>query len=179
MATGACTPMTHTLGRPGSTATVLDNPAQPATVSLAYDANTGRVSQQTWPTGYLTNYQYTASGYLKKVMFGGSMAIRSHPTCPTAKPSSNATFGFGARRVFALGLMIVTSDTTMSAALILSMMEFGMLGESVLPRVSDGSRRGETPQVARCAARTVRTGIAGEAQTRLLRQRMCGIAVRK
>jgi RHS repeat-associated protein len=61
-----------TLGRPASTATVLDNPAQPATVSVSYDATTGRVATKTWPTGYSASYEYTATGFLKKVTGGGS-----------------------------------------------------------------------------------------------------------
>ena len=60
------------LGRPSSTATVLDNPALPATVSVAYEAATGRVASKTWPTGYQASYQYTAAGYLQKVTAGGS-----------------------------------------------------------------------------------------------------------
>jgi RHS repeat-associated protein len=61
-----------TLGRASSTATVLDNPAQPATVSVNYEVATGRVASKTWPTGYQASYQYTATGYLKKVTGGGT-----------------------------------------------------------------------------------------------------------
>jgi len=60
------------LGRPSSTATVLDNPSTPAVVSIAYDAVTGRVSGKTWPTGYQASYVYTTSGYLKQVNGGGT-----------------------------------------------------------------------------------------------------------
>ena len=60
------------LGRASSTATVLDNPASPATVSVSYDATTGRVASKTWPTGYQASFQYSALGYLKKVAGGGT-----------------------------------------------------------------------------------------------------------
>lgn len=60
------------LGRPVSTATVLDNPASPAVVSIGYDANTGRVANKTWPTGYQASYTYSALGYLSAVTGGGT-----------------------------------------------------------------------------------------------------------
>lgn len=60
------------LGRPSSTATVLDNPATPAVVSVSYDAVTGRLAGKTWPTGYQARYVYSAGGYLKQVIGGGS-----------------------------------------------------------------------------------------------------------
>ncbi len=49
------------LGRPSSTSTVLDNPATPAVVSIAYDAVTGRMASKTWPTGYQASYVYSAT----------------------------------------------------------------------------------------------------------------------
>lgn len=61
-----------TLGRAASTATVLDNPASPAVVSIGYDANTGRVANKTWPTGYQASYTYSALGYLSAVTGGGT-----------------------------------------------------------------------------------------------------------
>ncbi|SFV02101.1 RHS repeat-associated core domain-containing protein [Polaromonas sp. YR568] len=61
-----------TLGRPISTATVLDNPSTPAVVSVAYDAVTGRLASKTWPTGYQASYVYSATGYLKQVNGGGT-----------------------------------------------------------------------------------------------------------
>jgi len=60
------------LGRPSSMSTVLDNPAAPAVVSETFDANTGRVSAKTWPSGYQASYQYSPLGYLKKVTGGGT-----------------------------------------------------------------------------------------------------------
>ncbi|EJL83317.1 RHS repeat-associated core domain protein containing protein [Polaromonas sp. CF318] len=60
------------LGRPSSTSTVLDNPATPAVVSVAYDAVTGRMASKTWPTGYQASYVYSAAGYLKQVNGGGT-----------------------------------------------------------------------------------------------------------
>lgn len=50
------------IGRPIGTSNVLDNPAQPAVVSMAYDSVTGRLKEQTWPTGYKAQYEYTAAG---------------------------------------------------------------------------------------------------------------------
>ena len=60
------------LGRMNSTATVLDSVGSPATVSAAFDTNTGRVSSKTWPTGYQALYTYSALGYLKTVTGGGT-----------------------------------------------------------------------------------------------------------
>ena len=60
------------LGRPDTTSTVLDNPSNPAVVSLSYDANTGRVASKTWPTGYQVSYAYSALGYLTGVTGGGT-----------------------------------------------------------------------------------------------------------
>ncbi|EJL79761.1 RHS repeat-associated core domain protein containing protein [Polaromonas sp. CF318] len=60
------------LGRASSTSTVLDNPATPAVVSIAYDAVTGRMASKTWPTGYRASYVYSATGYLKQVNGGGT-----------------------------------------------------------------------------------------------------------
>jgi RHS repeat-associated protein len=60
------------LGRPISTSTVLDNPASPAVVSEAFDANTGRVVSKTYPTGYQAFYNYTPLGYLQSVTAGGT-----------------------------------------------------------------------------------------------------------
>jgi RHS repeat-associated protein len=61
-------------GRIASTATVLDNPSQPAVVSVAYDANTGRMASRTWPTGYKANYSYTPLGYLQTITGSGAGA---------------------------------------------------------------------------------------------------------
>lgn len=66
---------THTydaLGRPSTTATVLDNAAQPATVSVAYDRRTGQLARKTWPTQYQASYAYSPLGYLKQVTGGGT-----------------------------------------------------------------------------------------------------------
>lgn len=60
------------LGRPSSTATVLDNVASPEVVSETFDANTGRVTSKTWPTGYQASYSYSALGYLTGVTGGGT-----------------------------------------------------------------------------------------------------------
>jgi RHS repeat-associated protein len=60
------------LGRLNQTATVLDNPATPATVSETFDANTGRITSKTWPTGYQASYSYSALGYLTGVTGGGT-----------------------------------------------------------------------------------------------------------
>ena len=61
-----------TLGRPSTTATLLDSPTVPATVTVTYDANTGRVAKKKWPTNYEAAYTYTALGYLKTVTGGGT-----------------------------------------------------------------------------------------------------------
>jgi RHS repeat-associated protein len=63
------------LGRIITSATVLDSATTPATVSETFDANTGRVTSKTWPTGYTANYSYTPLGYLKTVSAGGTTAF--------------------------------------------------------------------------------------------------------
>ena len=60
------------LGRPSTTATVLDSVSTPATVTETFDANTGRVATKTWPTSYQASYTYTPLGYLKTVTGGGT-----------------------------------------------------------------------------------------------------------
>jgi RHS repeat-associated protein len=62
------------MGRMASTATVLDNPSQPAVVGVTYDANTGRMASRTWPTGYKANYIYTPLGYLQTITGSGAGA---------------------------------------------------------------------------------------------------------
>ena len=49
------------MGRPTSTSNVLDNAAQPAVVTQSYDAVTGRLKEQTWPSGYKAIYEYTTA----------------------------------------------------------------------------------------------------------------------
>lgn len=51
-----------TMGRPTSTSNVLDNAAQPAVTSQVYDSVTGRLIEQTWPTGSKVIYEYTTAG---------------------------------------------------------------------------------------------------------------------
>lgn len=51
-----------TMGRPTSTSNVLDNASQPAVTSQVYDSVTGRLIEQTWPTGYKAIYEYTTAG---------------------------------------------------------------------------------------------------------------------
>ncbi len=65
-----------TLGRPVSTATALDSVTNPATVSLSYHSQSGRLASQTWPTGYRASYAYNAHGFLSSVT-GGDGAL--HP----------------------------------------------------------------------------------------------------
>lgn len=62
-----------TMGRPTSTSNVLDNAAQPAVTTQMYDSITGRLKEQTWPSGYKALYDYTeasanwSAGHLWKV----------------------------------------------------------------------------------------------------------------
>ena len=51
-----------TMGRPTSTSNVLDNATQPAVVTQVYDSITGRLKEQTWPSGYKALYEYTEAG---------------------------------------------------------------------------------------------------------------------
>lgn len=58
-------------GRPSSTSTKLDSGSSLASMSQSFDAVTGRLKSQTWPTGYVAGYEYNSNGYLKKVTGGG------------------------------------------------------------------------------------------------------------
>jgi RHS repeat-associated protein len=59
------------LGRPSSTSTTMDSTTTLATVTLNYEASTGRLATQTWPTGYKAAYQYNTRGFLSQVRGGG------------------------------------------------------------------------------------------------------------
>lgn len=61
------------LGRETSSATTLDVPT-PYAASVTYDAN-GRIATQTYPTGLVVKYVYTALGYLKEVRDNASNAL--------------------------------------------------------------------------------------------------------
>ncbi|MES2483003.1 MAG: RHS repeat-associated core domain-containing protein, partial [Pseudomonadota bacterium] len=74
------------LGRPQSTSTVLDNPAQPAVISVTYDEATGRIASQRWPTGLEARYEYTEGGFLWRVT--GSQPPKAGTTAPAAAPVS-------------------------------------------------------------------------------------------
>ena len=61
------------MGRAIRTDTLLDastSPVTSATVSVAYDASTGRVASKTYPGNYQVRYTYTGLGYLKSVAGG-------------------------------------------------------------------------------------------------------------
>jgi YD repeat-containing protein len=57
------------LGRPASTSTKLDTTA---TTSITYQTTSGRITSQTYPTGYKASYQYTALGFLKTITGQGA-----------------------------------------------------------------------------------------------------------
>ncbi len=50
------------MGRPISTSNVLNSETQPAVVTQVYDSVTGRLKEQTWPSGYKAVYEYTEAG---------------------------------------------------------------------------------------------------------------------
>jgi YD repeat-containing protein len=54
-------------GRLSNTATVLASAGTSYGVGAAYDANTGRQSSKTWPSGLQSTYSYTTLGYLSSV----------------------------------------------------------------------------------------------------------------
>ena len=62
-----------TLGRPTGSATTIDVPT-PYSASVSYDAN-GRIATQTYPTGLVVKYTYTALGYLKEIRNNASNAL--------------------------------------------------------------------------------------------------------
>ncbi|MES2481619.1 MAG: RHS repeat-associated core domain-containing protein, partial [Pseudomonadota bacterium] len=80
------------LGRPQSTSTVLDNPAQPAVISVTYDEATGRIASQRWPTDLEARYEYTEGGFLRKVI--GTAARTQTQTTPatSAPPAAPVTY---------------------------------------------------------------------------------------
>jgi len=62
-----------TLGRPTGSATTIDVPA-PYAATASYDAH-GRVATQSYPSGLVVKYVYTALGYLKEVRNNASNAL--------------------------------------------------------------------------------------------------------
>jgi YD repeat-containing protein len=60
------------LGRANSTRTAQDSSQALSSVSVGFDANTGRMNSQTWPTGYYASYGYSTLGYLQTVNGSGS-----------------------------------------------------------------------------------------------------------
>ena len=62
-----------TLGRQTSTATTIDVPT-PYTATVSYDTR-GRVATQSYPSGLVVKYVYTALGYLKEVRNNASNAL--------------------------------------------------------------------------------------------------------
>ena len=62
------------LGRSVSTSTAQDSSQGLSSVSVAFDANTGRMNSQTWPTGYQASYSFSATGFLQKVLASGAGA---------------------------------------------------------------------------------------------------------
>jgi YD repeat-containing protein len=60
------------LGRANSTRTAQDSTQALSSVSVGFDANTGRMNSQSWPTGYTASYGYSTFGYLQTVNGSGS-----------------------------------------------------------------------------------------------------------
>ena len=80
------------LGRPDNTSTVLDNPAQPAVISVTYDEASGRIARQRWPTGLEARYEYTDGGFLRKVTGTPPQTQAPIGTASTTPPAAPITY---------------------------------------------------------------------------------------
>ena len=88
------------LGRVSSETTVMGT--ESLTASRTYDPNTGRLSTQTYPTGFVVQYDYTAVGYLQDVK-----RVDTGATLWTA----NAMDAQGHLTQFTYGNGVTTSET--------------------------------------------------------------------
>lgn len=93
------------LGRPETSTTTISSGSGFATgktftSKVAYDATTGRVTSQTYPTGVQVGYGYTARGFLETVKL---------MTAATVKPLPNAQGARAADKVLAAGAVLWTA----------------------------------------------------------------------
>jgi RHS repeat-associated protein len=78
------------LGRPVSRRTTVTSGPSFAS-SVSYDAATGRVSGEVYPTGLQVSYGYTAKGYLEKVLLGTQLTVNPLPATVGGAPGASTT----------------------------------------------------------------------------------------
>jgi RHS repeat-associated protein len=82
------------LGRPSSSRTELTGDPSFAS-TLSYDATTGRVQSQTYPSGVKISYQYTSRGFLRTVQNDTSMTLNPLPAAAGGAPGASTTVAAG------------------------------------------------------------------------------------
>jgi len=75
------------LGRPTSGRTTVSNGPSFAG-SMGYDANTGRLVSQTYPTGVKVNYAYTVRGFLDRLLLGTTATVNPLPNAQGVRAAS-------------------------------------------------------------------------------------------
>ncbi len=85
------------LGRPVSSRTTLLSGGPSLASALAYDATTGRVASQTYPTGVQVGYSYTASGFVEQLVLRTAATLNPLPA--TAGGTAAASTSLAANSV--------------------------------------------------------------------------------
>jgi RHS repeat-associated protein len=82
-------------GRPLNTRTTVSNGPSFAS-AVSYDAATGRLLTQTYPTGLQLSYSYTAKGFLSSLNTATAVTINPLPATPGGAPVASKTLNAGA-----------------------------------------------------------------------------------
>lgn len=82
------------LGRPSSARTTVTSGPSFAS-ALAYDAATGRLASQTYPSGVKVNYTYTSKGFLSTLTLATAATVSPLPATPGGTPGSGTTLTAG------------------------------------------------------------------------------------
>ena len=84
-----------TLGRPASSRTTVTNGPGFAS-AVGYDAATGRLASQTYPTGLQVNYNYTGRGYLSSLTLATAATVTPLPATPGGSAGAGTNLAAGA-----------------------------------------------------------------------------------
>lgn len=84
------------LGRLANTRQDIANETSTMATALAYDASTGRLAAQTYPTGIMVGYVYTAKGYLLRQELKTAVKVQPLPATPGGTPAASKTLQVGA-----------------------------------------------------------------------------------
>ncbi len=82
------------LGRPLNTRTSVNGGPSFAS-SVAYDAATGRLANQVYPTGVQVTYAYTTRGYLQQLQLATAATVTPLPSTPGGTPVAGTTLAVG------------------------------------------------------------------------------------